>query len=94
MSGRRGSGDLLLDQLSGALGTDDLDGGRDLGGPGREQLPDVERQSDLESVFEAIGEQPVLGRAVAAAELVGGRGSPDQGNVARASSAPATSRCW
>jgi hypothetical protein len=42
-------------------------------------LPDVERPSDLESVFEAIGEQPVLGRAVAAAELVGGEDRPAQG---------------
>ena len=49
----------MLDQFSGALGTEDLDGGRELGGLGGEQLPDVERQSDLESVSEAIGEQPV-----------------------------------
>jgi hypothetical protein len=55
MSGRRGSGDLLLDQLSGALGAEDLDGGRELGGLGGEQLPDVERRSDVESVFDAIG---------------------------------------
>jgi hypothetical protein len=73
---------MLLDQLSGALGAEDLDGGRELGGLGGEQLPDVERRSDVESVFDAIGEQPVLGRAVAAAELVGGRGSAGQGRVA------------
>jgi hypothetical protein len=73
------AGDLLLCQLSDALGSEDLDGGRELGGLRGEQLPDVERPSDLEGVLEAIREQPVLGLAIGAAELVGGEDRPAKG---------------